>query len=70
MYSKNMYGTFSYASETLNNPSVNIEASEPINLMEHLPNFYHDSKFVKAFMDSCSILRKSLVHFFAEFISC
>ena len=55
MYSKNMYGTFSYASETLNNPSVNIEASEPINLMEHLPNFYHDSKFVKAFMDSCSI---------------
>ena len=56
MYSKKTYGVSSYLDiEKVKEEQDKIEIKREANLIENLPSFYHNSDFVKAFMESNSI---------------
>ena len=56
MYSKKIYGISSYLDvPKTHSDNEEIEVKRDINLIESLPSFYHDSDFIKAFMESNSI---------------
>lgn len=56
MYSKKIYGVSPYLDIPKNHSSnEDIEIKREANLIENLPSFYHNSDFVKAFMESNSI---------------
>ena len=56
MYSKKIYGVSSYLDiEKVKEEQDKIEIKREADLLEYLPNFYHNSDVIKTFMESNSI---------------